>query len=296
METNILTSVILPLSLVIIMLGMGTTLVLADFKRVLIYPKAVAIGIVGQILILPVVGFLFASQFGLKPEYAVGVMVLVACAGGATSNMIVYLAKGDVALSVTLTAISSCITVISIPFIINFALHEFMGASDDAVLPIGTTNMKLFAFTLLPVMVGMWLRHKFTALAIKLEKPMNRFASVLFVLIVCSIMFQERAGLVDTMLTAGPVAYGLNFITMVLGFSAARAFRLNDRQSIAISIEVGVQNSATGIIIATTMLHNAEIAIIPAVYSLIMYLNAGLLIGLMQVVMKRRATTVAKAI
>jgi len=109
-------------------------------------------------------------------------------------------------------------------------------------------------------------------------------------------MFQERAGLVDTMLTAGPVAYGLNFITMVLGFSAARAFRLNDRQSIAISIEVGVQNSATGIIIATTMLHNAEIAIIPAVYSLIMYLNAGLLIGLMQVVMKRRATTVAKAI
>ncbi len=296
MEANILTSVILPLSLAIIMLGMGTTLVLADFKRVFIYPKAVAIGIVGQILVLPVVGFLFASQFGLKPEYAVGVMVLVACAGGATSNMIVYLAKGDVALSVTLTAISSCITVISIPFIINFALREFMGASGDAELPIGSTNMTLFAFTLFPVMLGMLLRHKFSDIALRLETPINRIASLLFVLIVLSIMYQERAGLVDTMLAAGPVAYGLNFITMLLGFSAARAFKLDDKQSIAISIEVGVQNSATGIFIATVMLHNSEIAIIPAVYSLIMYLNAGLLIGLMRVYMKRRGTALAKAI
>ncbi len=290
MEANILTSVVLPLSLAIIMLGMGTTLVVADFKRVLIYPKAVAIGIVGQILVLPIVGFLFASLFGLKPEYAVGVMVLVACAGGATSNLVVYLAKGDVALSVTLTSISSCVTVISIPFIINFALHEFMGASGETALPIGTTNMKLFALTLLPVMMGMLVRHKFTYFSLRLEKPMNRFASLLFVLIVLSILYQERAGLVDTLITAGPVAYGLNLTTMLLGFSSARLFKLNQQQSIAISIEVGVQNSATGIFIATVMLSNAEIAIIPAVYSLFMFLNAGLLIGFMQSYLKRNPT------
>ncbi len=288
MEAGILTSIILPASLAIIMLGMGTSLELADFKRVFIYPKAVAIGIIGQIILLPIVGFFFASQLGLKGEYAVGLMVLVACAGGATSNMIVYLAKGDVALSVTLTAISSCITVISIPFVINFALFEFMGATEETALPIGTTNMKLFAITLFPVMLGMLVRHYFSNLAHKLEKPVNNLASILFVLIVAGILFKERAGLLEALVNAGPVTYVLNIITMALGFSVARLFKLNEQQSITVSIEIGVQNSATGIFIATAMLHNAQIAIVPAVYSLVMYLNAGLLIGFMRLYMKRK--------
>lgn len=154
------------------MLGMGASLVVADFKRVFVYPKAVAIGIVGQILLLPLVGFLFASQFGLTPEFSVGLMMLVACAGGATSNMIVYLAKGDVALSVTLTAISSCITVISIPFVINFVLYEFMGATEEAVLPIGSTNMKLFAITMLPVILNMLACHYYPGFSQRLESPL----------------------------------------------------------------------------------------------------------------------------
>jgi len=287
MEAIILTSVVLPLSLAIIMLGMGTSLVVADFKRVLIYPKAVAIGIVGQILLLPLVGYFFASQFGLKAEYAVGVMVLVACAGGATSNMIVYLAKGDVALSVTLTAISSCITVISIPFVINFALVEFMGATTEAVLPIGTTNMKLFAITMFPVILGMLIRHYFSGFAIKLEKPVNKIASLFFVLIVFSILYTERNGLVDALIVTGPVTYVLNLVTMLLGFTAARLFQLNKSQSVTVSVEIGVQNSATGIFIATALLHNSEIGIIPAVYSLVMYVNAGLLIGLVHFYMKQ---------
>ena len=273
-----LTTIVLPLSLTVIMFGMGTSLVTEDFKRIFIYPKAVAIGIVGQILLLPLVGYLFASQLGLTPEISVGVMVLVACAGGATSNMIVYLARGDVALSVTLTAISSCITIFTIPLVINFALFHFMDATVETALPIGSTNMKLFMITLFPVMLGMLVRNYYSSFAIRLEKPMNKLTTVLFVLIIAAILFKERGQLTDYIISAGPVSYFLNLTCMALGFVAARLFRLDDRQSTTVSIEIGVQNSATGIFIAATLLNNSAIAIVPAVYGLVMFLNAGLLL------------------
>jgi len=278
---GVLATVVLPLSLAVIMLGMGTSLVVADFKRVLVFPKAVAIGIVGQILLLPVLGYFFASQFNLTPENAVGVMVLVACAGGATSNLIVYLAKGDVALSVTLTAISSCITVISIPFVINFALFQFMGVTEEAALPIGSTNIKLFMITLLPVMAGMTVRYYFPDFANRLEKPINRLATVFFILIVVGLLIKERNQWLSHLVNAGGVSMLLNFSSMLLGLFAARLFQLSRQQSVTVSIEVGVQNSATGIFIATTLLNNSEIAVVPAVYSIVMYLNAGLLLGIM---------------
>jgi BASS family bile acid:Na+ symporter len=277
-----LTTIVLPLSLTVIMFGMGTSLVTEDFKRIFIYPKAVAIGIVGQILLLPLVGYLFASQLGLTPEISVGVMVLVACAGGATSNMIVYLARGDVALSVTLTAISSCITIFTIPLVINFALFHFMDATVETALPIGSTNMKLFMITLFPVMLGMLVRNYYSSFAIRLEKPMNKLTTVLFVLIIAAILFKERGQFTDYIISAGPVSYFLNLTCMALGFFAARLFRLDDRQSTTVSIEIGVQNSATGIFIAATLLNNSEIAIVPAVYGLVMFLNAGLLLLLMR--------------
>jgi BASS family bile acid:Na+ symporter len=207
-------------------------------------------------------------------------MVLVACAGGATSNMVVYLARGDVALSVTLTAISSCITVITIPLVINFALFHFMEATVETSLPIGSTNMKLFMITLLPVMLGMLIRHYFSSFAIRLEKPMNKLTTVLFALIIAAILFKERGQLVGYIISAGPVSYFLNLTCMTLGFVAARLFRLDDRQSTTVSIEIGVQNSAAGIFIAATLLNNSEIAIVPAIYGLVMYINAGLLLFL----------------
>ncbi|MFD2230654.1 bile acid:sodium symporter family protein [Alkalimarinus sediminis] len=287
--SGVLTTVVLPLSLAVIMLGMGMSLTVADFKRVIIYPKAVAIGIIGQILLLPLVGYFFASQFNLSPENAVGLMVLVACAGGATSNLIVYLARGDVALSVTLTAISSCITVITIPFIVNFALYRFMGATEETALPIGSTNMKLFAITLVPVIFGMTIRYYFTGFAKRMENPMNKIATVFFVLIVVGILLKEHKELFASLLTVGPATFLLNLTSMSLGFIAARIFELNSQQSTTVSIEIGVQNSATGIFIATTLLHNSEVAIVPAVYSLMMYLNAGLFLFIMSKCFNRTA-------
>ena len=291
MSTVVLITIVLPLCLAIIMFGMGTSLEVADFKRVVLYPKAVAIGIVGQILVLPVIGYLFASQFGLSPEHSVGVMVLVACAGGATSNMIVYLARGDVALSVTLTAISSCITVITIPFVINYALFHFMGATEETALPVGLTNMKLFMITLLPVMIGMTVRYYFSIFSQRLEKPMNKLTTIFFVLIVAGILFKERGQLAEHLVSVGPATYFLNLFSMVLGFFAARLFQLNNRQSTTVSIEIGVQNSATGMFIAATLLNNSDIAVVPAVYSLVMYINAGLLLFVMYLKAQRKQTT-----
>ena len=214
-------------------------------------------------------------------------MVLVACAGGATSNLIVYLARGDVALSVTLTAISSCITVVTIPFVVNFALMHFMSLEGDAALPIGSTNAKLFAITLFPVLLGMFIRHRWSAFAIKAERPISRFSTVFFVLLVAGIIFKERAIIFDAFIAIGWVMGVLNVLTMAIGFGLARMFKLDERQCVAISVEVGVQNSATAIFIATTLLHNSQIAISPAIYSLVMYINAGLLIGFMSLKNRR---------
>lgn len=271
-----LTAIVLPLSLAVMMFGVGTSLELADFKRVFIYPKAVAVGIMGQILLLPLLGYVFATQFGLPPELAVGVMVIVACAGGATSNMIVYLARGDVALSITLTAINSVITVITIPLVVNYALNHFMGASVETELPVGITSIKLFVITLVPVITGMLVRYYFSSFAIRIEKPMNKLVTVLFVMIVIGVFYEAGGQLVDYIASVGPVTYFLNLSAMILGFVVAWLFRLSEQQISTVSIEVGIQNSATGIFVASTLLNNPEIAIVPVIYALAMNINIGL--------------------
>lgn len=268
-----LTTIILPLSLAVMMFGVGTSLDLADFRRVFIYPKAVAVGIVGQIILLPLLGFAFATQFGLSPELAVGVMVLVACAGGATSNMIVYLARGDTALSITLTAINSCVTVVTIPLVINYALYYFMGAAVEAELPVGITSIKLFVITLVPVMLGMMVRHFLSDFAVRIEKPMNRLVTLLFIMIVIGVFYEARGQLADYLVTVGPITYFLNLSAMLLGGVVAAFFRLSEQEITTISIEIGIQNSATGIFVASTLLGSPEIAIVPVIYALAMNIN-----------------------
>jgi len=285
MQAMFLINVILPLCMAVIMFGMGLSLLVEDFKRVLIYPKAVAIGVFCQIILLPAVGYLIASIFSLSPEQAVGLMVLTACAGGATSNMIVYLAKGDVALSVTLTAISCVITIITIPFVVNFALFHFMTVSQEAALPIGTTNMKLFFLILFPVLLGLLVHIRFPKVAVRLERHVNWFSVVFFVFLLVAIVAQNLKILAVALPSVGPATYTLSAVTMAIGYFMSRIFKLNIQQSTAVSIEIGVQNSATGIFIATVLLESTEIALTPSVYSLIMYVNAGILI----LMMRRRA-------
>lgn len=278
MEVNILTQVFLPLSLAVIMFGMGLSLTPADFKRILIYPKAVAIGLTNQIILLPLIAYGLCKLFNLSPELSVGMMILAACPGGATSNLIAHLAKGDTALSVTLTAFSSIITVFTIPIIINFSILHFIPDGSEQQLNVISTVISVLAITIIPVIIGMVLLKKSPQLASKLDQPFRKISAIFFVLILLAAILKERANFVEYFAQAGPVALTLNIITLVLGFSIARLFGVNEKQSRTISIESGIQNGTLGITIAATIIGNSVMPIPSVIYGLLMFGTAGALI------------------
>ncbi len=280
METNYLTDIMLPVSLAVIMLGMGLSLVPYDFKRVVIYPRAATLGILNQIIILPLIGFLLLMAFGLNsPELAVGIMILAACPGGPTSNLISHISKGDTALSITLTAISSLIAVISIPLIVNFGLAFFMQHGDYIPLPVFDTIIKLTLITLLPVTIGMIIRAKAVNFANRMDNPVKFISGILLFLIIFAAIMNNREIFVSSFASVGPVALSLNILMLLVGFGSARMLKLKTAQSITISVESGIQNGTLGITIASTLLHNDVMAISPAIYSLIMFMTSGFIIA-----------------
>ena len=278
MESSILTELFLPLALAVIMFGMGLSLTLSDFKRILIYPKAVLLGLLNQIVLLPVVAFFIAKGLGLSPELAVGLMILAACPGGATSNLITHLAKGDTALSITLTALSSMITVLTIPFVVNFSIGYFIPGGEEQQLEILGTVISVLVITIIPVAIGMLVLKKVPALAKKLEIPFRQFSTVFFILIVVSAFVKERDNLVQFFIDAGPASLALNLATLGLGYGVSKVAGLNFRQSLTIAVESGIQNGTLGITIAATLIVNSVMTIPSAIYSLIMFGTAALVI------------------
>lgn len=273
MQSNLFTSVLLPLALAIVMLGMGLSLVLEDFKRITRYPKAVAVGTVCQVLLLPLIGILITLVVPMQPEIAVGLLILAVCPGGPSSNLITYLAKGDVALSVTLTAISSIITVFTIPLFTNLALQYFLGESAAVALPIGTTILQIFLITLLPTAIGMAIRHQFPDTARRLEKQMSRLAVGLLALIIVLLLVREGSKLPGFLAQVGVGALLLNLVATLAGFLVGKLFRLPLAQQICIAIEVGIQNGTLAIAITAGLLNNPDMAVPAAVYSLLMYVT-----------------------
>lgn len=281
MESNILTEIFLPLSLAFIMFGMGLSLTLADFKRILLFPKAVSIGLFNQLLIIPLLAFGLVKIFGLPAELAVGVMILAACPGGATSNLITHLAKGDSALSITLTAFSSMITVFTIPFLVNFSISHFMGTSGEAIqLNVISTVVSVLIITILPVLIGMILLAKSPKLAIKIEPTFRKLSAVFFVFILIAAVVKERENLINYMFELGPLVIVLNVVTLAVGFYSARILGLSAKQSKTISIESGIQNGTLGIAIAATLIGNSQMTIPSAIYGILMFVTAGILIFL----------------
>lgn len=278
MEANVLTEIFLPLSLAVIMFGMGLTLTLSDFKRILIYPKAVTLGLVNQLLLLPIIAFGFCVLFDLPPELAVGLMILAACPGGATSNLITHLAKGDAALSVTLTAISSVVTVGSIPLIVNFAIVYFIPGGEQQQLNVLGTVIAVLFITIIPVSIGMMVKKKSPLLAGKLDNPFKIISTVFFVVIIIAALLKERANLIDNFSLVGPAAIALNLATLLMGYFSARFLGLGRKQSTTISIESGIQNGTLGITIAATLLVNSQMAIPSAVYGILMFGTSAVLI------------------
>jgi bile acid:Na+ symporter, BASS family len=292
METNYLTDIMLPVSLAVIMLGMGLSLVPGDFKRVLLYPKAASIGILNQIIILPLAGFFLLWLFGLNnPELAVGIMILAACPGGPTSNLISHISRGDTALSITLTAVSSLIAVVTIPLIVNLSLAYFMQQGEYIPLPVFDTIFKLTLITLLPVSAGMIIRARALKFAEKMNKPVKIISGILLFLIIFAAIMNNKDIFVSSFANVGPVALSLNVLMLLAGYLSARLIRLGTPQNITISVESGIQNGTLGITIASTLLHNDVMAISPAIYSLIMFMTAGFIIAWTNLGIKRVEVT-----
>jgi BASS family bile acid:Na+ symporter len=278
MQSSVLTELFLPFSLAVIMFGMGLSLRVEDFKRILIYPKAVGIGLLNQLVLLPILAFGIVKVFSLPPELAVGLMILAVCPGGATSNLITHLAKGDAALSITLTACSSVITVFTIPFLVNFSIGYFIPGGEAKQLEVVGTVVSVLFITLIPVALGMITLAKAPRLAEKWDQPFRKISIVFFVVIVGAAILKERENLVQYFIEAGPAALALNLSTLALSFAMAKWTGLPFRQGLTIAIESGIQNGTLGITIAATLLVNSVMSIPSAIYSLLMFGTAALVI------------------
>ncbi len=273
MQGNVVTSVFLPIALGIIMLGLGLSLTLDDFKRVIVYPRAVLVGLVCQMLLLPAVCFAVAKAFGLPPELAVGLMLLAASPGGATANLFSHLAKGDVALNITLTATNSILSLLTMPFIVSASVAHFM--AEGKSVPIQPDKViQVFAVVLVPVGIGMLVRANKKDLAARLERPVRILSAIFLVLVIGAALMKERANIVSYFQVVGVPALVFNLASMSVGYLVPLALRLPKRQAVAIGMEIGIHNGTLAIAIANTVLAVDAMAIPPAIYSLIMFFTA----------------------
>jgi BASS family bile acid:Na+ symporter len=278
MIAALLGKVLLPLSLGIIMLGMGMTLVAADFARIVKYPKAVFIGLTNQLIFLPIIGYTLAVVFKVEPVLAVGVMVLAACPGGVTSNLVTQLCKGNIALSVTLTAIASFVSILSIPFILSYSIDHFGAGSDaDIQLPVLDTILQIMVITVIPIGIGMIIRKYKTAFANRMEKPMRKASTIIFILVFIAVIAANFDKMEEAMRSVGLLTLILNLSTMLLGYLTSRLFKLDLKNAISITVESGIQNGTLAFVVATTILNNIEMAIPTGAYSVWMFATAAVL-------------------
>lgn len=274
MQDSLLLKIGLPIAIAIIMCGIGLTLSGEDFRRIGRRPKPVAIGLLGHYLLLPALGFAVAWLFPDSLEFAVGFVLVAACPSGSSSNALTYLARGNVALAVTLTVISALVTFVSVPLLVNLALEWFGGESRQIRLPVGQTVMHLAALVLVPVLLGMGVRRIAPGFALRVEPWVSRFALLLLLLLIVAIAVTQFDVLRRHFGELGPAALAMGAAAIGGGFALARISGLDLRDSITVGMEVGVQNSTLAIVIALTLLNSPQIAVPAATYGLLMYLPA----------------------
>lgn len=262
------------------MFGMGLSLSIEDFKKVFIYPKGLIAGLVSQIIILPSLAFLIAELARLPAELKVGIVIIAACPGGATSNLITYLLRGNVALSISMTTINSFITLVTTPLLIFFGLLIFLGAGQQVQLPILPTIFKIFYITLLPTSLGLFIRFKQKKFAQELEKPLRYILPILYLIIYLLAIFGSKethpTDLMETYASVAPYVLGLNLFGMGFGFFLGRSLRQDVDNQITLAVEVGIQNSALAITIAssTIFLNNYYMSIPAIVYGFFTFASA----------------------
>ena len=271
---GIFTDVVLPLSLAFIMFSLGLALKSSDFTRVIKQPKDFLIGAFSQIIILPLVALIIVMLWPLSPELAVGVMLIAAAPGGATSNIITSFAKGDVALSVSLTAIISLLCVITIPIIVLFSLNILMDTSTAKSISIGDIAIKMFLIVTVPVIIGMLFRKFLSSISISFEPLAKKISAVLFVLVLLGAIVAEKDNVVSYFAQAGLVTLVLNLLMMFIAFYIGKLFASGISQQKTITVECGLQNGTLAIVVATTLFDGGLYLIPAATYSLIMFFTS----------------------
>jgi len=269
-----LTTVALPLALGIIMFGLGLSLTPADFRRVASAPKAVAIALGCQLVLLPAVCFGLVKALDLPPLLAVGMMLLAASPGGTSANLFSHLFRGDVALNVTLTAINSIVSIISLPLITNFAINHY-DLGDTVSLQFGKV-VEVFAIVLVPVLIGMLVRARAAAFATRMDKPVRIGSAVILAVLVLGVLIDQREDTAGYLADVGLAAAIFCAISLVTGYVVPRAAGVREAQAVASSMEIGVHNATLAIYVAVEVLDSTEISIPAAVYSIFMFAFATL--------------------
>lgn len=271
----------LPVALMIIMAGMGLTLTTDSFRRVVVYPKAMIIGTVAQVVLIPLLGFALVEIMQLSPAIAVGLIVIAACPGGTTSNVFTFLAKGNLALSIILTVLASLITIVTIPLFTNLALgwYSEVDIEEPLRLPLLKTVITLSVIIVIPVLIGMFMNAKQPDLSRHAEKFVSQFGLVVLAVIIAAIVYQTRNDILNLLAQAGPAAVALMVAGISLGFASGRLLGVTREDALTIAIEVGIKNGTLGLLVTLSLLNRPEMAIPSAVYGVLMFAFGGLLVA-----------------
>jgi BASS family bile acid:Na+ symporter len=272
----------MPLALALIMMGLGLSLTLADFKRVYLFPKAVIIGLFCQMFVLPIICFLIIKAMGIPQVLAVGLMLLAAAPGGPSANLYSHIAKGDVALNVTLTALNSLFSVFSIAVIVNVSMAHFL--QQNTYVPLQFSKvLEVCYVVILPVGLGMIIRNRAPQFTQKLEQPVKIISAIFLTLIIILAGLRERDHLLADLKTVGLAALTFNISCLLVGYYIPLFFKIPKKQAIAIGMEIGIHNGTLAIYIALNVIGNGTMTIPAVVYSIMMFLTAAVFAWLVNV-------------
>lgn len=279
MEPSQAITLLLPLALFIVMSSLGLALTPGDFKRVAVQPKGAVIGLFNLLLLSPLLAFLLAKLFGLTAALAVGMVLLGASPGGTTANMMTHLARGDTALSVTMTALSSLAAVITTPLFLGLASAHFAAQDAALQLDMGPIVVKILLITLVPLSIGMLVRAFAPAFALRIEPTAKKIATGFFVLVVVAVLVSEQDEIGGNLAVVGPAVLALNVLAMTISYQIAKAAKLNSKQSTAIAMELGVHNTTLAMAVGAMV---APALVVPAaVYGVFMFITAGVFAKIM---------------
>lgn len=269
MPENIFSDIFLPITLAIITFGLGLSLTVADFRKIALYPKALFTGLISQLGLLPVIAFALSWMTNLDPVYKIGLIIISACPGGATANLVNFILRGNVALSISITVVNGFITIFTIPLIVDLALYVFMHKHAEFHLPFADTILRIFLLTVVPASLGVTLRHWKTRFAVKLENPLRYILPILLLGVFAGVIFLERDPNTEdphVFLRIFPWTFALNIVSMTAGIMVGQVLKLTRNNQYTIAVEVGLQNSTLAIFVASTLMGSPEMSLVAVVY------------------------------